>query len=420
MGTNGIDRRGFLQAAGVAGAGAATGLTGVGRARAAVGGDSPASGKGARNFYPFHTQPASAISFGLTPEQDQHARELHDSLYVFDGLAETTWFGALYDNMLKGGGAGVGGSFTLGAMGLESAQWRTENLLINRSDWWARHTLNRDLAFMSRQERENGDKMMLCRNAADLKKAQAVGKVGVMLDVQNTAFIGNDADLLEPYKQAGISRVQLTYNRTERAGTGCMEPRDGGLTLFGGEVVERLNELGMLVDTGHCSPLTLMDAVDASSKPIACSHAGLRSVAPTIRRTQPDEALKKLADHGGVFGVVSYPPTLTNKARCTVADYVDNIAIAVNLMGIDHVGFAMDYVTGASLQEVLSAPEWSPKAARNVQVSLWPWSDGHLGLENHTGYPNLTRGLVAKGYPDEDIRKIMGGNFIRLMRDTVG
>ena len=273
---------------------------------------------------------------------------------------------------------------------------------------------------MRRQERENGHKISLCRNAADLEAARAAGRIGVMLDVQNTVFIGNDTGLLEAYRQAGISRVQLTYNRTVPAGTGCMEPRDGGLTLFGREVVERLNELGMLVDTGHCSPLTLMDAVDVSSGPIACSHAGLRSVAPTIRRTQPDEALKKLADNGGVFGVVSYPPTLTNRARCTVADYVANIEIAVNLMGIDHVGFAMDHVTGASLQEVLTAPEWSPEAASNVQVSLWPWSDGHLGLENHTGYPNLTRGLVARGYRDEDIRKIMGGNFIRLIRETVG
>ena len=214
--------------------------------------------------------------------------------------------------------------------------------------------------------------------------------------------------------------MQLTYNRTVPAGTGCMEPRDGGLTLFGREVVERLNELGMLVDTGHCSPNTVIDAAAVSSKPIACSHAGLRSVAPAIRRTQPDAALRKLAETGGVFGVVSFPGTLVNADRCTVADYAANIEIAVNLMGIEHVGFAMDHVTGASLQEILTAPEWPRQAAKDVGVTFWPWSDGHLGLENHTGYPNLTRALVARGYKDDDIRKIMGGNWIRLIRDTIG
>ena len=374
----------------------------------------------AKNFYPFHTKPASAIDLGLSPDQEQRALELHESLYVFDGETEVSWYDALYDNLLQGGGAGVGGSFTVGAFGIESAHGLTENIRIKRSDWWARETLDRDIAFMRRQEREYSDKIMLCRNSADLGAARDQGRIGIMLDVQNTLFIGNDSSLLEHYGQAGVRRVQLTYNRTVPAGTGCMEPRDGGLTLFGREVVERLNELGMLVDTGHCSPNTVIDAADASNKPIACSHAGLRSVAPANRRTQPDQALRKLADAGGVFGVVSVPGTLVNANRCTVADYVANIDIAVKLMGVEHVGFAMDHVTGASLQEILTAPEWPREAAENVGVTFWPWSDGHLGLENHTGYPNITRGLVAKGYQDDEIRKIMGGNWIRLIRDTIG
>jgi len=373
-----------------------------------------------QNYYKFHTAPASFVEFGLSPDDEKRAAELHKSLYVFDGETEVGYYSGLYDNILKGGGAGVGGSFTVGAFGIDNAHGLTSDIQIRWSDWWARETLDRDLGFIERQLVDHGDKIMLCTSAADLDEAATLGRIGMMLDVQNTAFIGNDETVLDEYVGRGLRRVQLTYNRTVPAGTGCMEPRDGGLTLFGRDVVARLNDLNMIVDTGHCSPNTMMDAIDVSTKPIACSHAGLRSSVPANPRSHPDEALKKLADNGGVFGVVSFPRALVPSDRCTVADFVDNIDKAVNLMGVDHVGFAMDHVMSLSLQEILTAPEWPREAAEQVGVGVWPWSDGHLGLENHTGYPNLTRGLVAKGYSDEDIRKVMGGNWIRLTRDVVG
>ena len=89
--------------------------------------------------------------------------------------------------------------------------------------------------------------------------------------------------------------------------------------------------------------------------------------------------------------MVSFPGTLVNADRCTVADHAANIDIAVNPMGIEHLGFAMDHVTGASLREILTAPEWPRAAAKDVDVTFRPWSDGYPGSENHTGYPNLTR-----------------------------
>ena len=199
-----------------------------------------------------------------------------------------------------------------------------------------------------------------------------------------------------------------------------MDPRDGGVTAFGREAIERMNELGVIVDTGHTSPLTLVDAIEISSKPITCSHAGMRSVAPTNPRTHPDDALRALADAGGVFGVVGVPGTLANSEYASVTDFVDQIDKAVNLMGVDHVGFALDQVVGASKPEFLTAPDWPPEAAENVGVGLWPWSDGLDGMQNPSGYPNLTRGLVGLGYSDDDIAKIMGGNFLRVVEEVVG
>lgn len=417
-----IDRRSILKAAGASIALAATTGCTTDEQDAAKNPKSAATSASnyPKNYYRFQTEAATAIDLGLTLEQEERARELHSSLYVFDGETEVGYYAGLYDNVLSGGAAGVGGSFTVGAYGIESGHGLTENIQIKRSDWWTRETLDRDMDFIQRQQQKHADKILLSRNVADLHKAREQGKIAVMLDVQNTQFIGNDHSVLDDYQQQGLRRVQLTYNHTVLSGTGCFEPRDGGLTIFGKEVVEHLNELNMMVDTGHSSPNTLMDAIDASSKPIACSHAGLRSVAPKNARTHPDEALKKLGENGGVFGVVAFPGTLVNGEHCTVADYANNIAMAVNIMGIDHVGFAMDHVMSISLEEILTAPEWPRSAADNVGVVSWPWSDNHKGLENHSGYPNLTRALIANGFSDDDIAKIMGGNWLRLIGDTIG
>ncbi len=135
-----------------------------------------------------------------------------------------------------------------------------------------------------------------------------------------------------------------------------------------------------------------------------------------------DEALKKLADKRGVFGLISTPGALNGTDRCTVADYVDSIDAAVNLMVVEQVGFGTDLLRAASVEEVFTAPEWNDKLreAVGVSIAIWPWSDGHVGMENNSGYPNLTRGSIAKGYSDEDVAKIMGGNFLRMIEETIG
>ena len=264
--------------------------------------------------------------------------------------------------------------------------------------------------------------MMICYTAADIRKCKAEGKIGFMFDDQNTNFLGNQPQRLQTMYDLGLRRVQMTYNRQNNAGVGCMDSRDGGLSIWGKDVIAMMNEIGFLVDTGHCMSQTVIDAVDASSKPIACSHAGLKSIVPSNPRTQSNEAIKKVADGGGVFGVVSTPGALNGQDRCTVNDYLDSIEAAINLAGIDHVGFGTDLILAASLEEVLTAPEWGTAAQQSVGVSegVWPWSDGHKGMENNSGYPNLTRGLVARGYSDDDIAKVMGGNFLRLIEETIG
>ena len=370
--------------------------------------------------YKFMKQPATVVDFGLTPGQEAHAKELHEKLIVFDSLFECSWYDGMLDNVLAGGG--TGGSFSIGTAGLDRWLAREKDMTAIPEDWWTAETLVRDIAYLNQKATENPNKMILCYSAADMRRAKAEGKVGFMMDIQNVNFLGNQPDQLNIFYNLGLRRVQMTYNRQNFAGMGCMELQDGGLSIWGRELVERMNGLNMLVDTGHCKSQTVIDSAAASEKPIACSHAGMSSRVKNPRSVS-DKAIKAVADKGGVFGLVSTPGAINDTANCTVKDYVDTIDAAVNVAGIDHVGFGTDLIIAASMQEIMSAPEWGLKAAEAVGVdsdAVWPWSDGHIGMENNSGYPNLTRGLIAKGYKDNEVAKIMGGNFLRLVEETIG
>lgn len=367
---------------------------------------------------PFMHKLATFIDFGLDREQEERAKTLHEQLILFDGLLECTWYDELV-SLCKAGGV-TGGNLSLGITDMHG-WWRGDRFPAEL--WWSWQAMTKDLSALAEQAAARPAEIMVCASAEDLRRAKASGRLGLVPGVQNSDFLGRDIRRLDEAHALGLRIAQLTYNRVNFLGAGCMERPQAqfGLSRFGEEVVGRMNELGMLVDTGHCSTPTLLAVLEASSKPIACSHAGLGAKV-NQPRSHPDSALRQLAERGGVFGLISAPGALVGRDRCSVNDYLDNLEHAVNLMGIDHVGFASDFLLPASLEQVLSGPDWSEAERDAVSVSpeVWPFSDGHEGMENHSGYPNLTRGLVARGYGDQDIAKLMGGNWLRLMGETLG
>jgi len=417
-----MNRRDLLKTAGLAGAIATTiGSPRVFTGSAAHAGSQASGRKYPKYYFPYHNKPATVIDFGLTPEQEARAKELHGKLFVFDSEPEVDWFEGLFDNMLAGRSSAVGGSFTIDAINWGLVHGFEENLEVTKRDWWTMKNITDNLEFIRGKEETEG-KSMICLNSADLQKAKAAGKVAMMLDCQNGFYIGNQLDNIDEAYKHGIRRTQLAYNRGGGLASGCMDPRDGGLKAFGAECIGRMNDIGMLVDVGHSSPLTMHDAIDVSEKPITCSHAGLRAISPTNPRTHTDEGLKKLAEHGGVFGVVGSPSTFAPDLPqySDVPAFLQCIDYAINLMGEESVGFALDQIQAPSMAEFLTSPDWPPEAVASVNVELWPWSDGFEGMENHSGYPNLTRGMVGMGYSDERIMKVMGGNHMRLIEEVIG
>lgn len=253
------------------------------------------------------------------------------------------------------------------------------------------------------------DALMQVVDVADVARAKAAGRLGVILGFQGAEPIGDDLNMLGLYRRLGVRIVQLTYNFRNLVGCGCQEQEDTGVSDFGRRAVAEMNRLGMLVDLSHCGPRTTLEAIEASSRPVAFTHANALALCPHPRN-KSDDALKALAARGGVAGAVIFPPLLTCGATAVLDDYVRMIDYLVNLIGIDHVGLGPDFMEDMAPEVSAAALKGlSPEALKQF-ASIRPT----VGFESISACANVTAALLAHGYAEADVRKIMGGNWLRL------
>ena len=351
----------------------------------------------------------------LSPEQEARAKELHDGLIVVDMLAESSLPTGLFEDMAAGGL--TCGSLTIGTAGLK---YFADETLPHHADWWSWQTTVEDLSLMQGLLANPANNAVHIRTSEDIHRAKIEDKVGILINVQNSICLGIDTDNVDFFYNLGLRVIQLTYNLQNFVGSGCLEDSRKTLSNFGVQVIGRMNELGILVDTGHTGEGSIMHAVEVSEKPIACSHAGLAALSPDENpRVVSDRALRAIAEKGGVFGLTAIPGMLTGELTCTIHDWIDHLEHAINVMGIEGVGIGSDFIAGASIEQIATAPDWKGKQVP-TSLDIWPVCDGHKGFENHTQYRNVTRALVARQYTDDDIRKLMGGNWLSLLGETIG
>lgn len=349
------------------------------------------------------------FDFGLTVQQEERARKLHEECTIVDMLSASALTDDVFRLMKQGGTTAV--SHTISQGGAMWSPVRAYEAVMTRLAEW------------SEIFRRRSDEVMHVTSMRDVVRAKAEGKLGVILNFQDTLCLGENIDRLDLFKKMGVWVIQLTYNYQGLVGSGCLERGNYGLSEFGVKVVHRMNELGIVVDTGHCNDATMMDAIKVSKKPIACTHTNLRALCDTPR-CHSDEALKELASKGGVVGLTTIPGFMSETARCTVNDYLNQIDYAVKLVGIDHVGIGTDVCTGKAPDLVFDGLDWGENGRRLEEVhiyrGLWPCQLTHEGLEDESKLVNLTRGLVSRGYKDNEIAKILGGNWTRLLEEVNG
>ena len=256
---------------------------------------------------------------------------------------------------------------------------------------------------------DHADRIMQVRTVEDIHEAKARGLAGMIFGFQNTGPINGNLRMLAVYHALGVRIIQLTYNDENAVGFGCMAPEDKGLTPFGREVVAEMNRLGMLVDLSHCGHKTTMDAIETSKGPVAFTHANPLALAKSPRN-KPDEAFKALAAKGGVAGVVLLPAWLTDHGQASLEDYLNAIDYLVKLTGIDHVGLGTDFMEEIPAEIMMAALKGI--SAENLQK--YYGSSIVNGFESAAEFPKVTEGLLSRGYSPEDVKKIMGGNWLRL------
>jgi len=240
----------------------------------------------------------------------------------------------------------------------------------------------------------NPDKLMLALNAGDIRKAKAEGKIAGLLSIEGgEPLLGNLASLRMFYRM-GVRAMGLTWSWRNEIGNGSGEKRPtGGLTDFGISVVEEMNRLGMLVDVSHLNDQGFWDIVETNKGPFIASHSNCRELCG-VSRNLTDDMIRALADRDGVMGMNFLPffimprEELQAGKKATVASLVDHIDRIVGLVGPDHIGLGSDY------DGIPYPPD---------------------GLEDASKVSNITLELVKRDYSDEDIKKILGGNFLRVI-----
>ncbi|ANX11647.1 dipeptidase [Fictibacillus sp. WQ 8-8] len=267
-------------------------------------------------------------------------------------------------------------------------------------------------------------KICVARSYDDLVKNAQVGKKSIILAFQEPYPIGNSLDNLRVFYELGVRVVQLTYNKSNYIGTGCTESTDRGLTDFGRELIAEMNRLGMLIDVSHCSKLTVLEAIKASSQPIVISHANVKNISDNPRN-KTDEEIKLLAEKGGVIGLTPWSAILWNSEldkQPSLDDYLDHVEYIINLVGINHVGFGSD----------ITLDDKEDQSGTLVQANLYPEVVSEyyrrVGSEpivshakNFKGVKeidNVIVGLKKRGYSEEAIGKFLGGNFTRVLKQV--
>lgn len=255
--------------------------------------------------------------------------------------------------------------------------------------------------------------------AAEIRQAKRDGLVAFYAHCQPVSPAPRDLKVLDVAYAKGLRSFMLTYNRMDNIGVGCTERVDAGLSMFGIEVIKHCNDIGVIVDVSHCGHLTTMDACRQSKKPVNANHTAARSVYAHARG-KSNEGLRAIADTGGVVGVVAVPAFLTAETTPTIEHMLDHIDYVASLIGWEHVAIGSDWPLQAP-DDVLEATLGSDaKSIGFREQDRLDVTERLLGFDDCRDLPNITRGLVKRGYSDEQIRGILGENALRVFEEVCG
>jgi membrane dipeptidase len=257
--------------------------------------------------------------------------------------------------------------------------------------------------------------LLRINSAADLMKAKQQGKLGIIFGLQSSAQFETVDDVNHCFGY-GQRISQLSFNFRSRVADGAFEPFDAGVSEFGGKVIDRMNDLGMAVDLGHASDKTKIDAIARSKAPVILSHGNCRALNPTSLRASTDLAIRKLAAKGGVMGITDIAFMVKGSEPVRIDDVIDHYDHVRDLVGIEHVGVGSD--AGIESNDLGSPAVLKNMLARaDARYHVHGEHEVVVGLAGTTRMYELTAALVRRGYTDEQVRLVLGGNWARVLKE---
>jgi membrane dipeptidase len=250
----------------------------------------------------------------------------------------------------------------------------------------------------------------ICKSYADIEKARKQDKIALLITMEGAEPLGTDLNLLGIFRELGMRAIGLTHARSNAAGHGGIFASSGsspeGLTKFGRDLVKECDALGVIIDLAHINRAGFTEVLSITTKPPIVSHTNVRRYYD-IERNISDDQIKMIGERGGVIGINSVLVS-PKEYESTLDRYVDHIEHVANLIGIDGVGIGLDF-----FEFIYS--QWPESAKKELAEKL---TTPHFiaDLRNHSHARNLTRKLIERGFEDEQIEKILRGNWLRIFK----
>jgi len=290
---------------------------------------------------------------------------------------------------------------------------------------------------VNEQVARHSDVLGLARSADDIVRLHREHKIAILMGLEGGHIIIDDLRVLDDYYRLGIRYMTLTHTRnTDWADSSGEKPRHNGLTPFGRQVIARMNRLGMMVDVSHVSDKTFYDALTASKAPVIASHSSCRALC-NAPRNMTDEMIRALARNGGVMDINFYSAFLDQNYRDAQDKISKQVDAAVESAQQEHarrgkpLTYAEENAIRVKMESGLTEPSYKAiadhidhavKVGGIDHVGLGSDFDGvdaiPRGMEDASQLPNLVRELARRGYSEEDLEKILGGNVLRVMRNV--
>ncbi len=251
--------------------------------------------------------------------------------------------------------------------------------------------------------RSHPDKYVLALAVNDILDAKRSGKLAIAFDLEGSEMLLGNIHLISLYYDLGVRQMLLAYNKDNRASGGCVEGHIG-LTDFGRDVVREMNRVGMVVDASHMGYRATMEVFELSADPVIFSHSNPRALRDHVRNIT-DEQIKACARTGGVVGINGIGDFLGGTASEKVVEHIEYV---MDLVGPEHVGLGLDYVVDKQelIDYVTGHPDiFPPDKMKDV-----------LSFVEPEQLPEITELLYRKGYSEEVINGILGGNFLRVAK----